>query len=264
MKWDDTNLHSPANALEAARLSALVYPDSEGDIDADIRWHDDKTDTEAFGWATDDQIIIVFRGTSSVKDAKIDLKFHKVPFSVADTADTAAFSLADIKKTNFGKAHRGFLMAVGSVWRSIRLWLNRVREIQPIFVCGHSLGAANACILALRLALDEMPVAAVYTFGCPRVGDTRFARIFDELIRHYRYVNHNDVVTRMPPWFTGARHTGFRYYFNRHGHIVIIGWWHERWDRFMGRMTQSVIDGANDHRMTGYLASFEKDHEGLQ
>lgn len=252
MKWKNTHLHDPGNALEAARLSALVYPDSEGKIDASAAWHDPVTDTEAFGWVDEHQVVIAFRGTSSIKDVGIDLKFHKIPFVIPDTGDTGAFSLADLKQEDQGNIHRGFLLAVGSVWREIRAWIRQYRGNKPIFICGHSLGAANACVLALRLTLDFVPVRAVYTFGCPRIGDRRFARLFNEKVRHYRYVNHNDAVTRLPPF---ACHTGFRYYFDRHGKRVVIGWWAERWDRLMGRLFQSVIDGANDHKMTGYLTN---------
>ena len=254
MKWNNTHLHDLANAKEAARLSELVYSLGDDGKGYDILWRDDKTDTEAYGWVSDDQIVICFRGTSSAADAKTDLKFHKVPFSIADSGDTGAFSIADIKRTNQGNVHRGFLSAVGSVWREIRAWLKTGWKGQPLFVCGHSLGAANACVLAARLSLDFIPVKAVYTFGCPRVGDRKFSRLFNEQVRHYRYVNNNDVVTRLPPF---ATHTGFRYYFNRRGERVVIGWWAEKWDRLMGRMFQSVVDGVNDHKMSNYIANMK-------
>ena len=67
-------------------------------------------------------------------------------------------------------------------------------------------------------------------------------------------VNNNDVVTRLPPF---ATHTGFRYYFNRRGERVVIGWWAEKWDRLMGRMFQSVVDGVNDHKMSNYIANMK-------
>lgn len=254
MTWVDTDLYCSHNAQEAARLSALAYLDSPG---ADIRWHDDDTDTEAFGWVNENQIVICFRGTSSITDAKIDLKCHKIPFEVRDTEDTSAFSIADVRRSNNGKIHRGAHMAVGSVWRGILKWLNEVKGDLPVFVCGHSLGAMNSCVLALRLSVEGIRVRAVYTFGCPRWCDSRCARLYNEKIRHYRHVNHNDVVARMPPWLFGFRHTGFRYYFNRNGDRVVIGPLAEFWDKLVGRMTQSVVDGFNDHKMTGYIANMK-------
>lgn len=252
MKWNSTPSHDATNAKEAARLSALAYLDP----DADICFRDTATDTEAFGWRSKDQIVIAFRGTSSKQDALIDIKFHKVPFTVAED-DTGAFSMTDLKRKELGYVHRGFLMAVGSVWRTVRKWMSIHYTGQPIFLTGHSLGAANATVMAMRLTHAGFPVTAVYTFGCPRVGDSSFARLFNEVIRHYRYVNHNDIVTRMPPWILFARHTGFEYYFNRHGERVVIGPIRKFWDRLAGRFTQSIVDGANDHKMTSYIANMK-------
>jgi triacylglycerol lipase len=248
MKWNPSNLHNHQNAINCAELSSAAY----GTPDADIRFHDDQTDTEAFGWAADDHIAIAFRGTSSVQDARQDLKFHKVDFSTADESGTGAFTMADIQRVNHGKVHRGFLASTGSIWSTVRAWMRENYTNQPIFITGHSLGAANATLLAMRLEVDGFKIWSVYTFGCPRVGNRRFARLFNERIRHYRYVNHNDIVTRLPPF---AVHTGFRYYFNRHGQRVVIGWFRELWDRIAGRLTQSVIDGANDHKMSEYLSN---------
>lgn len=40
---------------------------------------------------------------------------------------------------------------------------------RPIFVTGHSLGAALATIAAARMAAEhDLPVAALYTVGSPR------------------------------------------------------------------------------------------------
>jgi pimeloyl-ACP methyl ester carboxylesterase len=257
-KWVDTDLHDPRNAKEAARLSALAYFDNEGpdrSNGSDIRFHDDETDTTGYGWASDDQIVLAFRGTSSAKDAAIDLKFHKVPFLTADESGTGAFSVADIKRAHHGYVHRGFLMAAGSVWDSIRHWLLNNYKGQPIFITGHSLGAAVATVLAMRMQQDshEFRVTALYTFGCPRVGDVKFCRLFDEMIRHYRYVNNNDVVTRLPPPWTLARHTGFEYYFNRRGERVVLGWFGKFWDRLAGRFSGSLIDGIKDHSISEYV-----------
>lgn len=253
--WVDTDLHDSRNAREAVRLSALVYFDSDSDrsIGASVRFHNKITDTDAYGWVSDKQILIAWRGTSSGKDVRTDLKFHKVPFLTADESGTSAFSVCDIKTTHHGYVHRGFLSAVSSVWPNLLNWIRTVYEGQPIFIMGHSLGGANAVVSAMRLDLAGYNVTAVYTFGCPRVGDIKFARLFDERIRHYRYVNHNDVVTRLPPSITFARHTGFEYYFNRFGECVVLGSLGKAWDRLIGRLTQSVVDGIKDHAINEYV-----------
>ncbi len=255
MDWKPISKHDRANALNAALLARAAYGEPE---DADIRFHDDVTGAVAYGWATQHQIVIAFKGTSSAGDVRTDLKFHKVPFTTAAESGTSAFTVADIKRAHHGHVHRGFLAAVGGVWASVRDWLRNNRTNQPVFLTGHSLGAANACVLALRLVAADIPVTAVYTFGCPRVGNGKFARLFNELIRHYRYVNHNDAVTRLPPVWLGGRHTGFEYYFNRRGERVVLGVWGKFWDRLAGRLFQSVVDGLHDHSMSEYLERVER------
>lgn len=52
--------------------------------------------------------------------------------------------------------------------------LDKLKEVhskspRPIFVTGHSLGAALATIAAARLAVDhDLPLKALYTVGSPR------------------------------------------------------------------------------------------------
>jgi predicted lipase len=74
-----------------------------------------------------------------------------------------------------------------------------------VFITGHSLGGALATLYATMLHCSgetEMTskIAAVYTFGQPRVGDIGFAnyarRKFDN--RYYRVVYCNDMVPRVP------------------------------------------------------------------
>lgn len=57
---------------------------------------------------------------------------------------------------------------------------------------GHSQGAALATLAADRYG----NVQGVYTFGSPRVGDIEFKADF--FINTYRFVNNNDLVSRLP------------------------------------------------------------------
>lgn len=43
--------------------------------------------------------------------------------------------------------------------------------MSDVFIAGHSLGAAEACIYAFSRARRGLPVIGVYVFGCPRPGD---------------------------------------------------------------------------------------------
>jgi triacylglycerol lipase len=81
---------------------------------------------------------------------------------------------------------------------------------KPIYLTGHSLGGALALIASAVLGgtsgLGDR-IAAVYTFGAPRVGQ----RNFSEIVKapHYRVINSGDIVPLVPPnWILGYVHTG--------------------------------------------------------
>lgn len=91
-----------------------------------------------------------------------------------------------------GRVHTGFLKAYELRVRRPVTELLRDRP-GPLLVTGHSLGAALATLAAL-----DTPPAALITFGSPRVGDARFARLCEGLTVH-RFVHGCDVVARIPP-----------------------------------------------------------------
>jgi hypothetical protein len=82
----------------------------------------------------------------------------------------------------------------------------------PLYITGHSLGAALATLTATLHRPDGL-----FTFGSPLVGDEDFGRTLDGLL-HNRYVDCCDLVTRVPPpELFDYRHTGERRFFDRHG-----------------------------------------------
>jgi triacylglycerol lipase len=120
-------------------------------------------------------------------------------------------------------------------------------------VCtGHSLGAAIATIVASRLDADEL-----YTFGSPRVGNKAFVdEMMNDKIKHYRFVNNNDVVTTVPFAFMGYRHNGDLIYINFYGNIRKMTTWQRIKDKWRGRWHAlkkgQPFDGAFDHSITLY------------
>jgi triacylglycerol lipase len=107
--------------------------------------------------------------------------------------------------------HEGFRLAAAAAQSEIEQAVRLSRQSQkPLFITGHSLGAALAT-LAARVALGEgSPPSAVYTFGMPRVGGERFEASYDAGLGAltYRLVHGIDLVARVPPSFVGFRHVG--------------------------------------------------------
>lgn len=113
-----------------------------------------------------------------------------------------------------GKTHRGFAEALDLVWDDVAGALARIGE--PLLFTGHSLGAALA-----TLAASLVPEAALYTYGSPRVGDSAFrAALADRRGAAERYVNHRDIVCRIPPVSLGYRHVGMPYLIGRDGNVA--------------------------------------------
>jgi triacylglycerol lipase len=199
----DVATYSPANAWWLAELSRIVYRHDEGEskplmpsrrslLDGvgfdtiafcDVR----ATNTQALLVQNDHPkkfAVLAFRGTEqTVKDFVNDLStFPKL-----------------VGKTTM-RVHSGFLDALDSVWERIAPALSSLDR--PLFITGHSLGAALATIAATRTR-----ARAVYTFGSPRVGNDEFVRSLAQ-VPIYRIVDDADLVTLVPPDEFGFCHVG--------------------------------------------------------
>jgi triacylglycerol lipase len=108
--------------------------------------------------------------------------------------------------------HEGFRMAAAAAQPQIDLAVQLCRQSgNPLFITGHSLGAAIAALAALSATKAGMPPQAVYTFGMPRVGGPLFGVSYGDLGKvTYRLVHGLDLVARVPPprLLTGFHHVG--------------------------------------------------------
>lgn len=158
-------------------------------------FNDVKTDTQAFLVSNGEYAVLAFRGTEVSK--KTDM-----------LTDAKAFKASIIE----GRVHRGFLGGYNSLKGEILASLKKVRGL-PLYITGHSLGAALATVATNHLegeVLDGLPIrdqiAACYTFGSPRVGNKQYDREFKSPI--YRVVNTTDIVTVVPLLAMGYLHIG--------------------------------------------------------
>lgn len=194
--------------------------------------------------------ILAFRGTASRSNVVTDARATLIDAWGRTSADSAL-----VRKDLPGAAHRGFDEAASRLWRgdaadkSLAALLrerHRGPNAAPLYVTGHSLGAAIATVivgyalfgectsidaaekfstpraapageLAWSLPTTRCPrtsdirIEALYTYGSPRVGDPRFAEALANMmalrrVAHFRVVNANDVVARIAPRFSGYSH----------------------------------------------------------
>ncbi len=125
---------------------------------------------------SDRMAVLAFRGTEqNFKDIKTDLN-------------------ARFYTRNGVKVHDGFWHAFTYVEPMIRQEVAALSGYK-LYITGHSLGGALA-LVATR-SLDSDSIAACYTFGGPRVGDSEFGDEIKPPI--YRLVNAADAVPRVPP-----------------------------------------------------------------
>lgn len=152
-----------------------------------------KTDTQAFLVVKDDKsyAVLAFRGTE--------------PSKLTDVITDARASLVSALA---GRVHRGFMNAYQSIEKDVEREIAKLKDI-PIYITGHSLGAALATLATQ--CLEQNPVfrdqiAACYTFGSPRVGNKEFDKELKSVV--YRVINTTDIVTIIPLLAMGYIHVG--------------------------------------------------------
>jgi len=244
------------NALLLAKASLAAY-NYEEDIRQEVNgWGLSKfkffnvDNTQAFLAGDDETIILAFRGTEpkNLQDWMTDLDM-------------------DFEDGPGGRVHGGFLGALNVVWKDIRDTLSEFQNNgQSLWVTGHSLGAALATLAVAKMGERDKPVHSLYTFGQPRVGDKTFARNFNLDFQSitFRFVNNNDIVTRVPLRAQGFRHIGRILYIDVNGKVQDdINWWNRFLDRVKGRIEdlgKLGPDGIKDHSMEeGYVPNLARE-----
>jgi len=161
-----------------------------------------------------------------------------------------------------GWVHDGFQNEVLDIWNDVMSAMQKHvfdSDVEKFFITGHSLGAAMATIAASKLQ-DECHIDCLYTYGSPRAGNRKFVE--NCTFSHYRYVNNNDIVTRVPPALLFYCHHGELMYFNRYGVLVKYNKWQEIIDRLAGIVSAwskfKPFDGLMDHNMSAYILNCKK------
>jgi triacylglycerol lipase len=242
--------YSPLNAFWLAKAARLAYQNPDGIQSITAKeWEFgnfhffDTGETQAYMIANQDLVVLAFRGTETynLRDWMTDFKIRMV------------------EVWGVGRVHRGFLAAIDHIWDEILSTLAKFRnDNQALLITGHSLGAALATLAAAKLNMNGLPVDGLYTFGSPRVGNIAFAEWFnaDFRTKAFRFVNNNDVITRIPPRSLGYNHVGTFLYFDVLGNVH-----HDirLWDKFLETIKGSIDDflkpgpdASKDHDMGLY------------
>lgn len=212
----------------------------------------DNAGVQALAAVSERIVIVCFRGTDSLADWMADATAEKTTFI----------------NRNW-QVHTGFIRTLMVVERDINEFIRReYKHSKFLIVTGHSLGAAMAVLYAMRWWQDL--IGAVVTFGCPRVGNQAFADKFNRVHGDHslRFVNNNDVVTRVPFKWMGFSHVFHQEYFDRKGNIRTsyrVGGARKFFDSVLGYIRVlrhlKVGDGILDHSIHDYRRLIEKNQQ---
>jgi triacylglycerol lipase len=193
---------------------------------------------QAYMFSNEIDLVIACRGTEPREWNDIKADINALPV-VAET---------------IGRVHRGFKKEVDDLWPVLEQEL--IQNTKELWFCGHSLGAAMATICASRCKqsyINSDPLE-IFTYGSPRVGTKKY--VTHCIVKHTRWVNNNDIVTRVPPTWMGYRHVGNEMYLNAYGKVRKMTGYQRLKDRYRGfimGLTQGKIDHFSDHAIIRYI-----------
>mgnify|MGYP006403754207 CR=1 FL=1 len=189
---------------------------------------------------------IAYGDTKEVKKAVKELGFTKVAYY--DNGGAQAYRLES--KTDVVVACRG---TQPTEFNDIKADLKAIPVMAETIM---------ATIMAARCMADPEVVDPVqlYTYGSPRVGWPAYVKSLK--IDHIRWVNNNDIVTRVPFRIMGYRHHGTEKYINSMGDVTPPTLLSNRFsDRMKGMwmgLKKGSIDNFADHSMVNYIEYLER------
>jgi len=257
-----TTDYNAVNAIALARAARLAYSPavlsslSEWGFSGSRALFLDRKGTQCYIAGDEELVLMAFAGTRilDLRDLKTKKRINLVPGPR-------------------GEIHHGFRDALSHVWEDL---ISKLRELrhqgQPVWVTGHSAGAALSTVAVAKLNFEMgLRPQGLYTFGSPRVGDEGFASAFDEALgRHtFRFRNNNDVVTKVPVpgvLFLRYRHVGTLRYFDAEGRLhtdvgAMQTMMQTMWDRIAGGLDdlgKPGSSGLKDHAIDRYVELLER------
>ena len=131
-------------------------------------------------------IYVSFRGSASIQNWIDNLDVKLTSYPACDKCEV----------------HDGFYRTEQDVFEDVLAEVKSLRQKFPsytVIVTGHSLGAALATLTTLDLFNNGVADVRMFSFGCPRVGNTEFAEYASSRIPdHSRVTHHKDMVVHTP------------------------------------------------------------------
>ena len=241
-------------------------------------------DVQAFWFESQYSVTLAFRGTVTQaldNQGAVTRQWNNL------ITDFTTAAVPFYKGTpQFGLVHKGFQDALESIWPQISRKLQTLRGTnKPIFLTGHSLGAALATLAAAKIAVLEPDqdiakknMAGLFTFGSPPVGDLVFAKEFEAARRKFsfpvlRIRNHDDIVTRAKPITLAHprafQHVGSLLYLDDVGYMYTrdasLGLARYSMPAVMAEAIEKIpfidpADAYSDHSMVGYLRKLGQEY----
>ena len=260
-----TTSYSKINAWWLAELCRLVYRQN-ADEDSEARG---RTRKEVLAGVNLDEVDFFNEDDSEAAlvrttDAS-EVRFAALVLRGTDTLMDWVINFRAVPATwrGKGKVHKGWSEALEKIWDPIvdSLKVNVPADC-PLFIAGHSLGAALA-----TLAASLTPARALYTYGSPMIGDDEFGATLSAVPVH-RVVNNRDVVTTVPP--LPFHHLGELHYITHDGGMLVnpdddtvardrlkrdrVSFFSRDWHKIFTDAPEPVAD----HAPVNYVAHLEK------
>ncbi|MGD1849139.1 MAG: lipase family protein [Cyanophyceae cyanobacterium] len=212
-------------------------------------------DTQCYVMSDDISVVVVFRGSDSLKDWLANFQSVYDPGPLDNT-----------------RVHEGFQDALFPAAVPITKLLNQALTTgdKKIWITGHSLGGALCSLYAGMLTENAREVYGVYTFGSPRPGNGAFEEQLNDKLKegpHFRVINSGDVVPHVPP----------EPFYSHPGERVILketsithssdSWFNQRVEalKVFIKNTSNLLEIGDNHKISGdsesYISRLIKDVE---
>src|SRR5688572_12982253 len=193
--FSPVNAYLLALAVRAGDMNTSAQRQTLGDwgFDRISPVVDREASVYAYVASNERMVLVVFSGTDirNIRDLESD-----------------ADAIYPVRRERYCRAadavvHRGFAAGIDAVWDAITDEVKshakedgETGRPKPVWIAGHSRGGAFAMLAASGWAQDKtVDVAALYTYGQPRVGNGAFANAFASLgVPYFRVINERDAV----------------------------------------------------------------------